>query len=104
MQHRTLIALAAVLIAASLPMPGHASEVVKLARLVLTGKRVGAEPQHREPTPTAADKSAPTPIAGVIGGVAPDATVGTSVEPSSSPGVGASTGCAAHGQAFLRPF
>ncbi|HEY4082874.1 MAG TPA: hypothetical protein VGM81_19495 [Burkholderiaceae bacterium] len=103
MQHRSLIALVIAVIAFNLPAPANASEVVKLARLVLTGKRVAAEPQHREPTPVASDKSAPTPATGAVNAQVADTVSSGSAEPSTS-NVGTSMGGGAHGQAFLRPF
>ena len=101
MQHRYLIALAVILTAFN--APAQASEVVKLARLVLTGKRVAAEPPHREPAPVASEKPSSTATPGNVSGQVADSASGGSAEPPTS-NAGTSMGGGAHGQAFLRPF
>ncbi len=98
MQLRPLIALIIVLSIFSIPPAADASEVVKLARLVLTGKRVAAEP-HREAAPAVPADKQPTVVT-----PAPDAAGLSATEaPSSTLSAGASSG-SPHNQTFLRPF
>jgi len=96
MQPRFLIALITVLATLNVPTVAEASEVVKLARLVLTGKRASPEP-HREPAPAPTDKQPTTAPAAEPG------SVSTVEAPTSNLAAGASAG-SSQNQTFLRPF
>ena len=97
--HRILIAALASAVLLQISAPADASEVVKLARLVLTGKRTVAD-TPREPatgTSSAGEKTTPAPAAGETSGNS------TPELGSSSSSSGSLTG--GHGShIFLRAF
>jgi hypothetical protein len=101
MQHRILIAALSSLLMCGMPGGNaQASEVVKLARLVLTGKRTVAEP-HRESAPVATEKSPALPT------LPPLPEPGGNVSEAASTGNlsgGAAVGAAWHSHTFLRPL
>jgi len=89
MIHRLFIAAITALALVQIPAPASASEVVKLARLVLTGKRTNTD-STRDTAP-APEKSAPStaPSADSSAGASPDLGGGSH---------------GASGHVFLRPF
>jgi hypothetical protein len=94
MIHRLLIAAIAALALAQIPAPASASEVVKLARLVLTGKRTTTDAPKTDSSSagSSGEKSSPSPAP------SGDTSAGA------SPDLGGGGAHASSGHVFLRPF
>jgi len=90
MIHRLLIAAIAALALVQVPAPASASEVVKLARLVLTGKRTNTD-ATRDAAPSNEK------------GGAPSTAPSTDSSSGASPDLGGGSH-GASGHVFLRPF
>ena len=88
--HRLLIAAIAAFALVQMPAPASASEVVKLARLVLTGKRTTTD-TPRDSTPSGDKSSTSSAPSG-------DATAGSGSD------LGGGGAHSASGHVFLRPF
>jgi len=94
--HRVLIAVLAGLVLLQMPTPVQASEVVKLARLVLTGKRTLTEAPREQSAPSSNEKAQPAQNS---------AEAGTNSAPEIGSGNGSASLSGAHGNhVFFRAF